>query len=129
MTRFVVGSFLLALVELIGFAAYTTTHRVGAGVVAVRPDRGGSGSSRLTALLDPEMGRAVRPLLPAAAGCMTLALDIRYVNPITVAIGTIVASGTVLHHGRRTATAEGRIGAADTGARLAHSPSTLLVLS
>src|SRR5260370_13874533 len=49
MTRFVVGSFLLALVELIGFAAYTATHRVEAGVVAVRPDRGGSyGSSALT---------------------------------------------------------------------------------
>src|SRR5260370_5470485 len=49
MTRFVVGGFLLALVELIGFAAYTATHRVEAGVVAVRPDRGGSyGSSVLT---------------------------------------------------------------------------------
>jgi hypothetical protein len=35
------------------------------------------------------------------------------------------ASGRV----RRTATAEGRLGAADTGARLAHSPSTRLVLS
>jgi len=30
MTRFVLGSFLLALVELIGFAAYTATHRVAA---------------------------------------------------------------------------------------------------
>jgi uncharacterized protein (TIGR00369 family) len=310
MTRFVVGSFLLALVELIGFAAYTATHRVGASVVAVRPDRGGSyGSSRLTrapasrsrspvprrhstsalrdngaranlnasvrgikhadppffegslawesspslpggcaliaastelddrpgpsrdylvrawrdlldflvgtvrsaieegqfrpdldlarfayefwgamlgyhhasrlgrdpdasarvlrafeslvrvaratggvifvvdpaekhynpigmvhggaaaALLAPDMGWAVRLLLPAAAGCTTLDLDIRYVKPITVATGTIVASGTVLHHGRCTATAEGRLGAADTGALLAHSPSTLLVLS
>jgi len=81
------------------------------------------------ALLDPDMGWAVRPLLPAGAGCTTLDLDIRYVKPITVATGTIVASGTVLHHGRCTATAEGRLGAADTGALLAHSPSTLLVLS
>src|SRR5260370_21095048 len=49
MKRFVVGSFLLALVELIGFAAYTATHRIEAGVVAVRPDRHGShGSSVLT---------------------------------------------------------------------------------
>ena len=49
MMRFVVGSFLLALVELIGFAAHTATHRAGAGVVAVRPARRGSyGSSRLT---------------------------------------------------------------------------------
>ena len=80
-------------------------------------------------LLDPVMGGAGRPLLPAGVGCRTFDLDIRYVKPITVATGTIVASGTVLHHGRRTATAEGRLGAADTGALLAHSPSTLLVLS
>ena len=79
--------------------------------------------------LDPVMGWAVRPLLPAGVGCTTLDLDIRYVKPITVATGTIVASGTVLHHGRGTATAEGRLGAADTDALLAHSPSTLLVLS
>ncbi len=85
---------------------------------------GGSAAS----LVDPVMGW-VRPLLPAGAGCTTLDLDIRYVKRITVATGTIVASGTVLHHGRRTATAEGRLGAADTGALLAHSPSTLLVLS
>jgi uncharacterized protein (TIGR00369 family) len=81
------------------------------------------------ALLDPDMGWAVRPLLTAGAGCTTLDLDIRYVKPITVATGTIVASGTVLHHGRCTATAEGHLGVADTGALLAHSPSTLLVLS
>jgi uncharacterized protein (TIGR00369 family) len=268
MTRFVLGSFLLALVELIGFAAYTATHRVAAGVIALRPDRGEShGSSVLTpapasrsrlpvpsrqstsalrdkgaranlnaslraikhadpaffeaflawesspplpggcaliaastelddrpgpardylgyhhasrlvrdphaservlrafeslvrvaraagvvtfavdpaekhynpigivhggaaaTFLDPVMGWAVRPLLPAGVGCTTLDLDIRYVKPITVATGTIVASGTVLHHGRGTATAEGRLGAADTDALLAHSPSTLLVLS
>src|SRR6266478_9011408 len=49
MTRLVVGSFLVALIELIGFAAYTTTHHVNADVVAVRPDRDGShGSSVLT---------------------------------------------------------------------------------
>jgi predicted aldo/keto reductase-like oxidoreductase len=41
MTRFVVGSFLLALVELMDFATYTATHRVDAGVVVVRPHRGG----------------------------------------------------------------------------------------
>jgi hypothetical protein len=210
MTRFVVGSVLLALVELIGFATYTATHRIEVGVVAVRPDWGGScGSSVLIrapvsrsrswvprthstsalrdngaranlnasvraikhadppffegslawesspslpgggaliaastelhgrpgpvqdylVLGDPVMGWAVRPFLPAGAGCTTLDLDIRYVKPITVATGTIVASGTVPHHGRRTAPAEGRLGAADTGALLAHSPSPLLVRS
>jgi len=41
MTRFVVGSFLLALVELMDFATYTATHRVDAGVAGVRPHRGG----------------------------------------------------------------------------------------
>jgi hypothetical protein len=95
MTRFVVGSLLLALVELIGFTAYTATHRVEAGVVAVRPDRGGSyGSSGLT------RAPASRSRSPVPSRRSTSALRDK-----------------------------GRLGAADTGALLAHSPATLLVLS
>jgi acyl-coenzyme A thioesterase PaaI-like protein len=49
------------------------------------------------------------------------------IRAVTVETGTILASGTVLHQGRRTATAEGRLVRATDGALLAHATSTLLV--
>jgi acyl-coenzyme A thioesterase PaaI-like protein len=41
---------------------------------------------------------------------------------------TVVAVGTVVHHGRRTATAEARLVAEETGQLLATATSTLLVM-
>jgi len=135
MTRFVVGSVLLALVELIGFATYTATHRIEVGVVAVRPNWGGSYGSSVLIRAPVSRSRSRVPRTHSTSALRdngaraNLNASVRGIKPITVATGTIVASGTVLHHGRGTATAEGRLGAADTGALLAHSPSTLLVLS
>jgi len=80
-------------------------------------------------LLDTVMGCALHSALPAGFGYTTLDVNVRYVRPITVDTGTVFATGTVLHHGRRTATAEGRIISAADGKLLAHSTSTLLVLS
>jgi uncharacterized protein (TIGR00369 family) len=79
-------------------------------------------------LLDTVMGCAVHTLLPAGVGYSTLDISVRYLRPITVDTQTVVATGTVVHHGRRTATAEGRIVAADTGRLLATATSTLLVI-
>jgi uncharacterized protein (TIGR00369 family) len=80
-------------------------------------------------LLDTVMACAVQSQLPAGVGYTTLDLNVRYVRPVTVETGTVLATGKVLHLGRRTATAEAELTAAHSGALLAHSTSTLLVLS
>jgi acyl-coenzyme A thioesterase PaaI-like protein len=56
-------------------------------------------------------------------------IDARFIRLITIETGTVFATGTVLHHGRRTATAEGHVISARDGKLLAHGTSTLLVLS
>ena len=80
-------------------------------------------------LLDTVMGCAVHSLLPAGVGYTTLDISVRYQRAVTVDTGTVVATGTVLHSGRRTATAEGRLVAEATGKLLASSTSTLLIVA
>jgi uncharacterized protein (TIGR00369 family) len=80
-------------------------------------------------LLDTVMGCALHSLLPQGVGYTTLDINVRYVRPITVGTGNVLATGRVLHRGRRTATAEGRIVSAGDGKLLAHGTSTLLVQS
>jgi uncharacterized protein (TIGR00369 family) len=79
-------------------------------------------------LLDTAMGCAVHTLLPKGVGYSTLDISVRYLRPITVDTRTVVATGKVVHHGRRTATAEGRIVAAESGQLLATATSTLIVV-
>ena len=79
-------------------------------------------------LLDTVMGCAVQTQLPAGVGYTTLDLSVRYLRPITVQTRTILATGTVVHLGRRTASAEGRVVAEDTGKLLATATSTLMVV-
>ena len=79
-------------------------------------------------LLDTVMGCAVHTLLPKGVGYSTLDVSVRYLRPITVETGIVLATGRVVHHGRRTATADGRIVAADDGRLLATATSTLMVL-
>lgn len=79
-------------------------------------------------LLDTVMGCALHSLLPAGAGYTTSDISVRYVRPITLDTGRVLATGTVLHKGRRTATAEARLVDEATGRLLAHSTSTLQVL-
>lgn len=80
-------------------------------------------------LLDTVMACAVHTLLPAGVGYSTLDISVRYQRAVTVDTGTVVATGTVLHAGRRTATAEGRLVAEATGKLLASSTSTVLVVT
>jgi uncharacterized protein (TIGR00369 family) len=68
-------------------------------------------------------------MLPKGVAYSTLDISVRYLRPMTTRTGTVLATGTLVHHGRRTATAEGRIVAADTGQLLATATSSLLVLS
>jgi uncharacterized protein (TIGR00369 family) len=71
----------------------------------------------------------VHSRLPRGTGYTTLDLQVRYLKPISVATGTVLATGTVVHLGRRTATAEARLVREDTGTLLATATSSLLVLS
>jgi uncharacterized protein (TIGR00369 family) len=80
-------------------------------------------------LLDTAMGCAVQTLLPKGTTVSTLDINVRYVRPITVRTGRVFATGTTIHRGRRTATAEGRIVEATTGRVLATATTTLLIQS
>jgi uncharacterized protein (TIGR00369 family) len=80
-------------------------------------------------LLDTVMGCAVQTLLPKGAAVSTLDISVRYVRPMTVRTGLVLATGTTVHRGRRTATAEGRIVEATTGRVLATATTTLLIQS
>jgi uncharacterized protein (TIGR00369 family) len=80
-------------------------------------------------LLDTVMGCAVHSLLPAGVGYTTLDISVRYQRAVTVDTGAVLATGTVLHSGRRTATAEGRLVAEATGRLLATATSTLLIVT
>lgn len=80
-------------------------------------------------LLDTAMGCAVQTLLPKGTTVSTLDINVRYVRPMTVRTGPVLATATTVHRGRRTATAEGRIVEATTGRVLATATTTLLIQS
>jgi uncharacterized protein (TIGR00369 family) len=78
-------------------------------------------------LLDSAMGSAVHSLLPAGVGYTTLEIKTNLLRAITLDTGPVRAEGTVVHAGRRTALAEGRLTDA-AGKLLAHATSTCLIL-
>ena len=83
----------------------------------------------IATLLDTVMGCALHSVLPQGVGYTTSDISVRYVRPVTLDTGRVVATGTMLHKGRRTATAEARLVDEATGRLLAHSTSTLQVLA
>lgn len=78
-------------------------------------------------LLDSVMGCAVQTTLPAGSGYTTLELSINYVRPMSADTGRVRAEGTIVHGGRRMATAEGRLVSEESGKLLAHGKTTCLV--
>ncbi len=60
-------------------------------------------------LLDSACGCAVHTMLPAGVFYTSLDLSVKFLRPATIATGPITADGKVVHLGRRTALAEGRI--------------------
>jgi len=78
-------------------------------------------------LLDSVMACAVHTTLPAGLGYTTLELKVNYIRAVGTDGQTLTATGTVIHAGRRSATAEGTI--LDVQGRLiAHATTTCLVL-
>jgi uncharacterized protein (TIGR00369 family) len=63
----------------------------------------------LATMLDSACGCAVHTRLPSGVFYTSLDLSVKYLRPVTIGTGPITAEGTVVHLGRRTALAEGRI--------------------
>jgi uncharacterized protein (TIGR00369 family) len=78
-------------------------------------------------LLDSAMGCAVHSLLPAGVGYTTLELKVNIVKAISRDTGYLRAEARVIHAGRSTAVAEGRLVDA-AGTLYAHATTTCLVL-
>ena len=88
---------------------------------------GGVHGGIIATLLDSALGCAVQTLLPAATGYTTLSLEVKYLRGVAVDAGTLTATGTVVHAGRRQATAEGTL--TDRGGRLlATATCTCIIL-
>ncbi len=60
-------------------------------------------------MLDTAMGGAVNSVMPAGKIFTTLEMKINYVKAVTQGAGELTCTGTVIHAGRTTATADGRL--------------------
>lgn len=77
-------------------------------------------------VLDSAMGCAVYSTVEVGWTYTTIEIKVNYLKPITVATGPLRGIGTLLHRGRRTAMAEGRLEDA-SGRLLAHATTTCLI--
>ena len=79
-------------------------------------------------LLDSALGCAVHTTLPAGVGYTSLGLEAKYVRPITRDTGRVLCEANVLYRGRKQATAEATLTAADSGKLLASGTATCMIL-
>ena len=77
-------------------------------------------------LLDSVMGSAVHTTVEAGVGCATLELKINYIRTVPTDGRRLTATGTIIHVGRTTATAEGRV-VDDQGRLVAHATTTCVI--
>jgi uncharacterized protein (TIGR00369 family) len=77
-------------------------------------------------LLDSVMGSAVHTTVEAGVGCATLELKINYIRTVPTDGRRLTATGTTIHVGRTTATAEGRV-VDDQGRLVAHATTTCVI--
>jgi uncharacterized protein (TIGR00369 family) len=78
-------------------------------------------------LLDSACGCAVHTRLPAGVFYTSLDLSLKFLRPVTVETGPVIAEGTVVHLGRRTALAEARLTDAAGKVYVAATSSCLLL--
>ena len=77
-------------------------------------------------IFDTALGCAIHSTLDRGIGYTTLDLHVHFVRPITRATGTVRCEATVLHEGKRVATAEGKLYGGD-GQLLGHATTTCLI--
>lgn len=79
-------------------------------------------------LLDTALGCAVNSMMPAGRVFTTLEVKVNFTRPILEDGGPLRCEAWVVHSGRRTATAEGRV-LDGTGKLCAHATGTWIVFS
>ena len=80
-------------------------------------------------LLDSALGCAVHTTLAAGVGYTSLGLEAKYVRPITRDTGRVLCEARVLYRGRKQATADANLTAADSGKLLASGTATCMILA
>ena len=78
-------------------------------------------------LLDSAMACAVHSTVPLGKGYTTLEFKLNLVRAVTIKSGRLRAIGKVVHGGKTTATADGRLEDA-SGALCAHATTTCIIL-
>ena len=81
----------------------------------------------IATLLDSAMGCAVHSKLVAGQSYTTLEFKMNFVRPVLETTGEVRAEGYIVHFGRRSATAEGKLVDA-AGKVYAHASTTCLIL-
>lgn len=122
----------VAVAELLGMRPVVVEH----GTVAFAADAGPRFANPMgtvhggiiATLLDSALGSAVQTVLPEGASYTTLSLEVKYLRAVQVDAGELLATGMVVHAGRRQATAEARL-TDETGRVLATATTTCMVLS
>lgn len=76
----------------------------------------------LATLLDSVMGCAVHSTLAAGRAYTTLEIKVNYLRAVTIDSGLLTAEGKVVHAGRRSGVAEGKV--TDASGRLCATAST-----
>jgi uncharacterized protein (TIGR00369 family) len=79
-------------------------------------------------ILDSCMGCAVHTTLEAGVGYTTTDLQVRYIRGMGERTGRVLAEGRVIHRGRRTATAEGRLFVEADETLIAHGTTGCVIL-
>jgi uncharacterized protein (TIGR00369 family) len=79
-------------------------------------------------LLDSALGCAVHTTLATGVGYTSLGLEAKFVRPITRDTGRVLCEANVLYRGRKQATSEARLTAAESGKLLAHGSATCMIL-
>ncbi|MBO9523965.1 MAG: PaaI family thioesterase [Nocardioidaceae bacterium] len=105
----------------------------GVAVFEMRPDErmmnpiGSVHGGIAATILDSCLGCAVHTTLPAGVGYTTAQLNVHYLRAMQPGMGLVRATGTVIHRGRKQATAEAKLVDA-LGRVLAHGTTTCLIL-
>lgn len=79
-------------------------------------------------ILDSCMGCAVHTTLEPGVAYTTADLQVRYIRAMSHATGRVLAEGRVVHAGKRTATAEGRLFAQEDERLIAHGSTGCVIL-